>query len=116
MLLKDKIATQDCDRRLRMQKKDKITERWPLMVFIYIHLVHACKMSLCWMMYYPLLSHFSCDHFRFSDIFSRHMKVILISLYILAGGSLIWVLLLCERYIAFDMGEFNIRYMAFYRL
>ena len=45
---------------------------------------------------------------RFSDKCSKHMKMMLIWLYILASASLVWVLLLCEKYIPFSLGLYQI--------
>lgn len=80
---------------------------WCSVLNINLHHVGITQDDAGWLGFYYITAGAVAGLFvcMFSDHFSRHIKSLLLGLYILASVALLWVLLLCESYIPFTKVE-----------
>ncbi|KAK3105810.1 hypothetical protein FSP39_006209 [Pinctada imbricata] len=76
---------------------------WGVVIDIILGPLHIDQTDVGWIGFYTIMAGclFSLLIARFSDIFMRHMKIFVVSMYVLAGGSFVWVTLLCLKVIPY---------------
>ncbi|KAK3106048.1 hypothetical protein FSP39_011651 [Pinctada imbricata] len=76
---------------------------WGAVIDIILGPLHIDQTDVGWIGFYTIIAGCLSSLLiaRFSDLFMRHMKVFVVSMYVIAGGAFVWVTLLCLKVIPY---------------